>query len=618
MQHFKSTFLFILCMLAGSLSAQTIKLNDPDSNIEIIKQIALAEQALAQEEYDKVAFYLEDYIGQQENKRIYNLVLDSYLAQEKYDKAEELVKEYQKKFARNDANYSVDLIYIYNKQGRSAKADDIVAETLKDVEKRPQLAYSLANVFQQKGYPKIALEIYETAQAKQPRMNFDYQMALIYGELGDIKKMYGMYVDMVARNPGYQKTVEQLLARALDEDESEENKDYLKEQIIRKIQEGGNQNLNQLLAFVYIKQENYRAAFLQLKALEKCQETNKSEIFNLGKVASKNGAYADAIRVFDYIADVGPESPYYEDALVQRLQAKSAILESEKATTIDDYKNLREEYLQVIEELKGSKEVATLGLELAHMEAFKLNEPDTAIMRLRKWINSAYLGNENIARLKIMLGDVLLYSGDRWEAILFYAQAEKAFEQSPIGQEAKFKRARAAYFVGDFKWALGIFDALKASTSKLIANDALHYALLINNNMALDTTTTAIEIYAQADLMHYQSKTDSALVLLDKLIKRFPLHTIQDEALLLRADIYANEANYEAAKADLMEILENHKDGILVDDALSRWATLEADVFGDQSKASELWLKLFTEHPDSFFAAEARKKYRQLRGDVLN
>ena len=604
----------MLCSLKGLAQDDDSKTN----YVEQLKQIALAEQALGEEDYDKVIFYLEDYIGKEQNQRIYNLVLESYLAQDKYDEAEDLVLLYQRKFGANNAIYPADLLYIYRVQEKASKAEDLVEDILKKVKKNPQLAYTFANVFQQKGYPEIALSIYETAEAEQPRMNFDYQKALVYGELGDIKKMYGMYVDMVARNPGYQRTVEDLLARALDEDTDERNKEYLKEQIIRKIQEDGSQNLNQLLAFVYIKEENYRAAFLQLKALEKRKETNKAEIFNLGNVAAKNKDYDQAIRIFDYMIEAGPENPFYENALVMRLKAKTLALDAEVTSGKDAYVNLKKEYLLVLNQIRGNRLVAGLGMDLVDIEAFKLDEPDTAIVRLRQWIKSAYLGQEAIAELKIKLGDVLLYAGDRWEAILFYAQAEKAFEQSPIGQEAKFKRARAAYFVGDFKWALGIFDALKASTSKLIANDALHYALLINNNMALDSTTTALEIYAKADLMHYQGKADSALVLLDRLIKRFPLHTIQDEALLLRADIYTEQAQYEAARTDLQEIITTHKDAILVDDALSRWAVLESEVFKDTNRAGELYLELFTKHPDSFFAAEARKKYRALRGDVVN
>jgi TolA-binding protein len=213
---------------------------------------------------------------------------------------------------------------------------------------------------------------------------------------------------------------------------------------------------------------------------------------------------------------------------------------------------------------------------------------------------------------------LLLYQGKRWDAIIYYRKAEKLLERSPIGQEAKFKRAKAAYYVGDFQWSQGIFKILKESTSKLIANDAMQYSLLITDNMALDSTTEALETYAKADLLFYREKLDSALYYLALFDVAFPEHPILDEALLMKGDIYFKQKNFAEAERAWQKIVADHSKGILADDALYRLANLQINQFANSEKAMEYFEKIFIEYSDSFYAAEARNSYRNLRGDQLN
>ena len=46
--------------------------------------------------------------------------------------------------------------------------------------------------------------------------------------------------------------------------------------------------------------------------------------------------------------------------------------------------------------------------------------------------------------------------------------------------------------MGDFEWAQAQFSILKASTSKLIANDALDLSVFIMDNLGLDTTAAYV------------------------------------------------------------------------------------------------------------------------------
>lgn len=614
-------FTFVFSVGAPQVQAQNeIRMGGPeqDAYSQFRKDLELAQQYYDQSEYEKALTYLEKLQkSYRHNTAVYELSLNCYLAIEDYKKAEKLIDDFIKHIRGNNARYYADMIYVLLEQDKQSKADKEVENILENVNDNPGLAYGYADAFQKRGFPKIALEIYETAERRLPGSSYDYQKALLYGELGDIKKMYTTYVEMVERSPNYLNTVKQLLGRAINEESSGDNSDFLKQLLVEKIQQGGSENLNDLLIFIFIQEKNFNGAFIQLKALDRRSRGNKGQIYNLGRVAMNNEDYVLARKIFDYVIKAGPDYPFYESALAEDLQAQKLSLITNYTTTPAEWKELQKEYYKVLKIMKGQPEVGALTIGVADISAFQLNETDTAIGMLKDVISTGYISKEDIALAKIKLADVLLYSGSRWDAILYYGQAEKAFEQSPIGQEAKFKRAKAAYYVGDFKWAEGIFDALKASTSKLIANDAMSYSMLINDNVALDTNTEAMTMYARADLMDYQQKYDSAIRVLDMMDIAFPDHPIQDEVLFLKSKIYTKQKRYADAADALQTLIKLYKKDILADDAMYALAQLYELQLSQPGEAQKLYQQLFTEHPDSFFTSDARKRFRALRGDAL-
>jgi hypothetical protein len=56
---------------------------------------------------------------------------------------------------------------------------------------------------------------------------------------------------------------------------------------------------------------------------------------------------------------------------------------------------------------------------------------------------------------------------------------------------------KTSYFKADFDWALKQFKELKSANTQLIANDALEYFLLINDNTVADSTQTALAVFAK-------------------------------------------------------------------------------------------------------------------------
>ena len=139
--------------------------------------------------------------------------------------------------------------------------------------------------------------------------------------------------------------------------------------------------------------------------------------------------------------------------------------------------------------------------------------------------------------LKTELADVYVYANDPWEATLLYSQVIDANKDNSLGDEVKLKKARLGYYLGNFSWAKAQLDVLKASTSKLTANDAMELSMLISNNLDLDTTAVPLQMFSRADLLFFRNKDSLAMATLDSIQEIYPYHSLVDDILFRKSKI---------------------------------------------------------------------------------
>ncbi len=600
----------IATLILGFISIVLWAQNPEDQN--------LAKAYFAKGEYENALKYAEDYGLSVFNKPIYEIRLNSYLELNKERKAEAFIKEYNSKWSARDKSAYVDLYSLYLRQLKKEKAQKLLDEIAQTVERNPSQSYSFGSVFQAKGYPKIALDIYLKAEESPAGIKFDYQKAMIYGELGQTENMYDSYIALLNQNAAYLANIKTWLVQAKMNVDHLPKSEYLEEGLLMEIQKGGPDQMTELLSFIYVLDNNYTMAFIQLKALEKRTKSNKARLFYLAKTAFNADEYKSSSKIFSYIIEEDRQDPFFEESIIFYLKSKRMELESSNSLIqSEEWAALNEDYEKFKNDLLTSPFQAELLIDQADILAFQLNRIQKAKELLQSSLSSSFIGAEDIAMMKIKLGDILLYSGSKWDAIVYYGQAEKAFEYSPIGQRAKFNKALAAYYSSEFEWALSTFDVLKQSTSKLIANDAMHYASLINNNLALDTSSAPLEYFAKADFLKYQSKGDSALYYLDLLDAIYPEHSLADESLFMRAEIFMDKNRTDDALSSFLLLIEKFPAGILADDALFESAKIYESL-GQNEKAKKAYEQILLKHPDSFFTEPSRQRFRMLRGDNLN
>ena len=589
-----------------------------DVNAQNAQDRQLADQYMASLEYEK-AVELYDKLFDRDPFGTYSNYLRCLFGLKDYEEAEKLVKKMSKKQPQN-LTYLSDLGYVYSLQGQDEKAQQQYDKAISLLKPDQGTIMSLANSFiQRQQYDNALITYTEGRKLMKGIYGFYFETAEMYYQKGSFESMINEYLDAVADNPMVQQNVLNILQARIGFDPENTRNDLLRTSLLRKIQRNPDYPVfSEMLIWLLVQQKDFESALIQAKGLDKRQAEDGSRILSLGNLASANLDYSSAVNCFQYVVDKGPSYPNYITARMELLNVTNKMITSGNEYTPADLNKLELDYETTLSELGRSAKTAGLIRGLAHLRAFYLDDPDSAMADLEAAIDFPGITKQVQADCKLELGDILLFIGNVWDSDLLYAQVDKDFKNDPLGQEAKFRNARLDYYRGDFLWAQAQLDVLKSATSQLIANDALSLSLLISDNIGFDSTMDALMLYSKADLLSYRNKNDDALIFLDSLVAEFPGHSLTDEAWFKAAQIYDVKRNWVMEDSLYNRILNEYGEDILADDALFRSAQLQEKKIKNNAKAMELYQELLTKYPGSLYVVEARKRFRSLRGDVLN
>ena len=579
----------------------------------------LADYYYSQGMFEQAKLYYEKIYKTNKTSKVFNNYLNTLIELREFDEAEKMAKKKIKDDTKDGVGY-VKLGDLYRKFNMPEKATEQFDEAIKRVEPTRSNIQRLANEFGLINEYDYALKVYEKGRAQsKDGYNFTYEVANMKGNLGDLPGMTEAFLDLIAEEPHYLQTVQNSFNRLLNLEENKENMDMLKTALLKRAQKSPDKTIYaEMLAWLFMQKKDFASALIQSIALDKLQSENGSRLINLAQLAMNNGDYETSRKAYQAVIDKGPATDFYLTARIEKLQVSKEELAQKTASDSSLYVALESDYLAALNELGKSHETAVLMKELAHIQAFHLRKSSAAVALLREAITLPGIYNKTQAMCKLELGDVQVFNSDIWDASLLFSQVELDFKDDILGNEAKFRNARISYFTGDFEWAQGQLDALKASTSKLISNDAIDLSLLITDNFNMDTTTAPMMMYARADLLSYQNRYSECLITLDSILTEYPAHSLTDEVKMLKASIFIKQAKFDVARELYQNVVDLHFTDITADDALFKLALLYEQVYQDNAKAMTLFEKLITDFPASLYVVEARKHFRALRGDSLN
>ncbi|MBA4133643.1 MAG: hypothetical protein C0525_02845 [Flavobacterium sp.] len=559
-------------------------------------------------EFEKALVSYEELLkGQQGNTNYFQRVVECYQQLQQYDKAEKAIQARLDKYRQN--TLLVELGYNYQLQKNQEKANKYFDQAIDKIKKNAPEAYGIAYTFERKALFDYALLAYKTALETDPKLSFNFQMAMIYGQKGEPDLMIETYLLEAYQNPQNLPIIQNQLSRFMTEDADANFNDSLKKALLLRAQKTQDVFWNDFLSWFFVQQKEYGKAFIQQKAIYKRNPDSFSNIVNLAQMAISDNDQDSASEILTFVLE-------NTNDLELLMQAHSYLLEMKiERATAKDYPEITATLDRLIKEFGVSPYTLEL-LELeADFTAFHLNNPEKAKMILKNAMEMP-VNRYQMADLKMQMADILLFEEKFNQALIYYSQVSEDMSGDVTGQEAQLKTAKTSYYKGDFEWASHQLKVLKSASTQLIANDAMDLFLLISDNTVEDSTQVALKKLARADFLLYQNKKLEALAQFQLILKEHKGETIEPVTLLRLGKTYEKMGDYTQALDYYANLLNNHKDCIYRDEALYYSAEIYNVNLNDAEKAKPMYEEIIFKHEDSIYFVDSRNKYRKLRGDT--
>ncbi|MEL6624884.1 MAG: tetratricopeptide repeat protein [Bacteroidota bacterium] len=589
------TFLLALIVSVGAQTAAEAELAD--------RYYADGEYEAAFELYDKL------YKKNQEENTARRIV-SCYEALNEYGEA---LKFLDRVIRRDDRPiYPILKAGILEKTGQPKEAEKLYEDVISKSIKKEGEVIGIGSFLYQQGRLTWALKVYKKGrQITRNPYAFANEVANIHLQLGEFAQATEEYLKLYYANPqNYsaanlsilnmvgppsQNEIEQALLRAVDKRPSD-------------------RGLRNMVFEFYVLAENFMEAFVQVKSIDRLFKQEGERVYNFAETMRNNKEYALSNKAYDYIINRHKNSPFFFQAHFQKainneLKAfdQVPVDKASVEAAVDAYKELLNTF--------GRKpEYYDPVYRMSRLMVFYLFDLDNALEELENLTASRQgLPQDRWAEARLLIGDIQLMQQDFNKSKLTYTEVSDIYRDRQLGALAKYKLSELAYYKGEFNLAQALLGAIKDNTSNDISNDAIKLNLTIMDNTGLDSTTTALEMFANAQLLTYQRDYEASLSLLDSLAYKFPSHPLADEILWEKATIYLNQNEIERALSFIDRILDQFPTDIYGDDALYTKAQIYDLTLSDPDKAMELYISFLASYPGSLYSVEVRKRIRTLR-----
>lgn len=597
--YFVFVWIALLCTKPDTLWAQT-------------KQDE-AQQYLDNKDYTQAAKLYKTLLLEHPNQsELYQNYLMSLLMLKEYKQAEELVQQQMKRNA-NSPMLLIDLGNIYTVTKKDKKANECFEMALTYINGDDVLTQQMANALVNGGHDVWAIKVYERAiQITQAPAFYSAALARLYNKTGDIEKALTLLIESHQLMPmmNGDESLEATLLELIGDDTDKQKK--AQKAIIKLVNtQPDNYYYTYLLSWICSVQNNWEQALVQVQALEKRSKDKGRLLLDLAQQAAAKNQFTIAQQACATVLSWGPSSVRYRAARALSLQLQ--LKQIQQASTVNNVEiaQLVQAYTAYLNDYPDA-----YGLRVVNDAALLLGQyaqdMPAAMAILQKAIDVSLGDKSFIANCKLQLGDYKLIDGAVWDAALLYAQVDKAFREDALGEEARFRNAKLSYYQNDFEQAQGQLSVLKASTSELIANDALYLSVLITENIPADSNLVPLQRFAFADLLLFQNKDQAASLLLDSIAQAFPKNPLADDILLLHSKIALKHKDYNKAIAYLKQIIEQHGKDVLADDAVFQIATIQQYALNNKTEAQKYYEQLIIDYPGSSFVQIARNKLKEL------
>ena len=597
----KKVFFILICLLTfTNLYSQT--------PIELEQARMLKDKGEVNASIDMYKEFIKQY---KNNKDLYLLISDCFLELGEDKNAESYLKKAIKQFP-DDYKIKVALYILYEQTNQHNKKEKLFKNILSSLKANNYEIQTLGNEFIAKKHWSEAKVIF----LKGRELIFDntaysWQLSNIFFQEGDYQNIAKEYLIQLENNPKTLKQIETNILGLITN-----NQDIApiieKEWEIYWKKNKNNPYFAQFGVWLYNQTKQYDKSFELAKQIDnKFEEESGATMLSFGEDMLNSNNINYALKAVNYMLKKGKESAFYQRcrALSLSLSYKQFIEKPMKSD--NDFTKLEADFTYFFKEFSFSKETFEIILQMGNFFAFHINKPQEAVDMLEEAINKGLSTNQK-GEIKLLLAKIYNRYGDMWQASLYCSQVEQDCKNSYLADEAKLLKALFSYYNNEIPWALSQFKALRSSTTKLIANDAMSYSILIEENIDQDSTYNGLRLFANAEKELEYNNPELAKAYLDTLTSSYIHHPLFDDVFLLKAKINIAVNNFDKAKEYLNESLKKYPYELTADDALFLLSEICLNKTNEKSLAKELLEKIILDYPNSIYVTEARKLLKEL------
>jgi len=533
--------------------------------------------------------------------------LDTLLGKKKYKDAEKLVKEKIKTSNQSlPAKLYIDLGRVYKGAGKSQKAKDQYDKAVMYINGDDMLTRDICQYFEKFGEDDYSLQCFmKGGYMLQNPYFYNSDIARLYAKSGHLDTAFEVLMSYM---PGMPMNVEQVKTSLLKLVGNDPDKlRQLQKMMITKINEHPEQLVyEEILTWIYTQKNDWDGALMQIEAIDLRNNEDGRRLLDFARLALNEKQYAASDKAFGDVIAKGQDKNLYLTAKAEQLSEAYTHLKNQPEDTSLGIIDTLDERFSSFLALYPSYNPALVGSDYAEFEAKYMHNPAKSVAILNKIVYRNDIQRDQVGKLKLQMGDYYLLEGKIWDASLTYSQVDKEFRQDAMGEDARFRNAKLAYYRGDFKWAQQQLMILKSATSELISNDAIALSVLITENIE-DSFSTPLLRFAHADLLLAQNRDQEGLDSLDSIAAEFPKHPLNDDILMRHAQVEEKHRHYDKAIAYLERIHNEYGTDVLADDAMFEIATIYQNYLHNTEKAKEYFENLILEYPGSTFVQSARQ-----------
>ncbi len=566
-----------------------------------------ARQYAADKNYTKALDAYNELYGLQPDS-VYKEYLNTLIEARKYKLAEQIIAKQMT--MRDNPFLRIDLGNLYEKEKKDAKAKEEFDAIMGMINGDDMVTQKVVKSFIEAGRDDYAILAYEKASTLlNTHILYINPLAKLYAKNGNLASA----LDIIIENyQGMGVNLENAKSLLLEIVGSDPDKlQQTQKALIKKINEHPeNPYFAELLTWIYIQKNDWDGALIQMEAVDERNQENGFRIMALGRTAAAAKQYEAAVKAYDDVIAKGAAQPFYIQARSEKIAVSYTKLANDPAFKPEDVAAVSKLYDSFLTEYPQYYSTQTAADYAALVTQYG-GEPSRGIEILQKAISKPDIRRDVAGRFKLQMGDYYLLNGKIWDASLTYSQVDKEFRQDALGEDARFRNAKLAYYRGDFEYAQSLLGILKASTSELIANDAIYLSVLITENVA-DSNKVPLERFANAGLLLFQNKDKEVSLILDSITAKWPDHALNDDILMMRADMAKKHKEYDKAIAYLKLIKEKFGEDVLADDAMYKIADIYQTYLHQNDLAKKYYEDLIIDYPGSTYAQNARQRLAAL------